>query len=380
MNNDSAGAWGGVGSSHDPSEDIYCGESPFSEPETQAIRDLVMQHDFSICLDFHSYGELVMWPWGYTTNLTADNDALVSLGTRLAALNGYTADQSVGLYPTTGDSLDWLYGYDNIFAILFEVAIVFHPQTTQEVNRVIAENLPPILLGIEIAGDKQQREFTIDHQPIGVMEYSASGFDISANVTADRGVDESAISLNYRTDGGLWESVPMTLASPNDTYSGAIPGQQPGSLVEYYIVAHDAGGVELMSPRYAPYEVHSFTVVDSCPPVAEAGDDVSVLVGGPVCLNGSASYDNTGIVDYTWTFTYNGSQVELQGQEVAFTFWVAGSYEILLNVSDASGNYNTDVVNVNVEDPYIPEFGSVIMVILVSLLGMLLSLWLRRNQ
>ncbi|OGS56330.1 MAG: hypothetical protein A3K60_08270 [Euryarchaeota archaeon RBG_19FT_COMBO_56_21] len=379
LNNDSAGAWGGVGSSHVPSSDVYCGVSPFSEPETQAIRNLVIQRNFTLCLDFHSYGELVMWPWGYTANLTSDNAALVSIGTQLAALNGYTADQSVGLYPTTGDSIDWFYGYDNIFAILFEVATVFHPQTTQEASGVIAENMPPILLGIEIAGDRQQRQFAIAHLPVGAREYSASGFDLWANITADRGVDESAISLNYRIDGGLWVSVPMAIMSPNDTYLGAIPAQQPGCLVEYYIVAHDTGGVELMSPRYAPYEIHSFTVVDSLPPVADAGDDLPALVGSPILLNASASNDNTEIVSYTWTFSYNGSQVVLYGEVVAFTFWVAGSYEVLLNVSDSSGNYNTDIINVNVEDPYIPEFGSA-MIISVSLLGMLLLLWLRRNR
>lgn len=379
MNNDSAGDWGGVGSSHLPQDDIYCGLAPFSEPETQAIRDLVIERNFTICLDFHSYSELVMWPWGYTANLTSDDAAFVSIGTQLAALNGYTPDQSVGLYPTTGDSVDWLYGYDDIFAFLFEVGKEFHPLNTQVAEGVIAENIAPAILGIEIAGDRQQRQFSIEHVPVATREYSTSGFDISASITADRGVDESALSVVYRVGTGSWHTVPMARGALNDTYSGIVPGQPVGSRIEYYLVALDAGGVVLMSPRYAPYEIHSFTVVDSILPIADAGDDAVAYLGETVSLDGSASSDNSGIVNYTWTFTYNGSQVVLYDQVVVFTFWTAGTYQVLLNVSDASGNYDTDVAYVTVEETAIPEFG-VSLVVVVCLVGLMLSLRFRRKR
>lgn len=378
-NNDSAGAWGGEGSSHDTFSDVYCGLAPFSEPETQAIRELVLQRNFTMCLDFHSYGDLVMWPWGYTTNVTPDNSALVSLGTQLAALNGYTADQSVGLYPTTGDSLDWMYGFDNIFAILFEVGDTsFHPVTTPEVEGIIAESLPPILLGIELAGDKYQRGFSIDHTPLGTVEYAASGYEIVANITADRGVDSSGIELVCRVDGGEWQTAGMGLSVLNDTYAGILPSGQPGGQIEYYIVAHDLGGVELMSPRYAPYEIHTMIVIDSTPPVADAGDDATALLGELVALNASASYDNHGVSNFTWSFWYNGSQVLLYGQSVEFTFWVSGSYQVILTVADSSGNYDTDEMYVDVQDVYIPELSSP-LVVAITLLCLIALVSLRRR-
>jgi hypothetical protein len=304
----------------------------------------------------------------------------VRIGTQLAALNGYTAEQSVGLYPTTGDSIDWLYGYLSIFGILFEVGREFHPSTAQEALGVISENIPPIMLGIEIAGDRYQEQFTITHAPSGSREYSSAGFELQADVVADRGVDDSQLRVFYRVDSGTWSSAAMAHTAANDTYSGIIPSQPVGSSVEYYIVAHDKGGVELMSPMYAPYEVHSFLVIDTAPPVAQAEGPSSALLGESVVLNGSGSMDNYGIASCKWTFRYNGSDVVLSGEEVSFTFWVPGTYEVTLNVTDASGNYDTDVIYVTVQNSYIPEFGTSALITALLLLGLLLCVHRSRRR
>jgi hypothetical protein len=263
MNDDAAGEWGGAGSSHVPSDDIYCGTGPFSEPETQAIRDLVQAHNFALAFDFHSYGNLVMWPWGYSANKTADDADLVRIGNEFAALNGYTAEQSIGLYPTTGDSIDWMYGAEDVYSFCFEVGqSLFHPTSATDVLGIIGENLPPTYLAIEIAGDRQERQFQINHSPISAREYSSAGFPIDANITAARGVDVSATSVTYRVDDGTWSKVSMDRSAGNDTFETTIPAQPVGSVVDYYIVAHDMSGVELTSPRYAPYDSHSFLVTN----------------------------------------------------------------------------------------------------------------------
>jgi len=258
-NGDPAGAWGGVDASDIPSYPTYCGEAPFSEPETVAIRDLTYARDFQIELDFHSSGEWVMWPWGYTSNLTDDDASLVSIGNQLAALNGYTAAQSVDLYPTTGDTLDWLYGGADVYPFLFEIGTVFQPKKNSEVWGIIDENMPALMLGIEIAGDRDMRAFDISHSPVSTRAWSASGHSLEAVVTAGRGVDTTATTLVYRADGGSWTELAMDRLG-NDTYAAVVPAQSEGTLVEYYFVAHDLGGVEKMSPTYSPYEVYSFTV------------------------------------------------------------------------------------------------------------------------
>ncbi len=78
-------------------------------------------------IDWHTYSELVLWPYGYTTANTATGmnadqyNTFATLGTQLANLNGYTPQQSSDLYITDGDSIDWMWGTHKIFAYTFEM-------------------------------------------------------------------------------------------------------------------------------------------------------------------------------------------------------------------------------------------------------------------
>ncbi len=369
-NGDPLGAWGGAGTSDDPENDLYCGEYAFSEPETQAIRDLAYAHDFQIAFDIHSYSELVMWPWGYTTNKTADDASLVSIGTQLAAINGYTADQSVGLYPTTGDSLDWLYGGADVYSILFEIGREFHPAREDEVWGIINENLPALVQGIEFAGDRDLRAFDISHSPVATRAWSASGHTLDAAVTADRGIDTLMTKVVYRVDGGTWTEVSMVRVG-NDTYEVGIPSQPAGALVEYYFVARDLGGIERMSPTYAPYQVHSYTVTPvSAPPSADAGPDSGAVTGVPFTFDGSGSSDDVGIANFTWSFEYDGREVELYGVDPEFTFEIPGTYTVTLTVSDEEGQSDHDEMVVTTAE--IPEMSTLAVLGAVTVLTSLI--------
>ncbi|MGD9963542.1 MAG: M14 family zinc carboxypeptidase [Thermoplasmata archaeon] len=379
-NGDPLGEWGGAGTSDLTYSDVYCGEAPFSEPETQAIRDLARAHDFQIAFDFHTFDDSVMWPWGYTTNLTLDDEYLVDIGQQLAALNGYDAAQSVALYPTTGDSLDWLYGSLNIYSILFEMgATTFHPDRQEDVLEIVYENEAPTLLGIELAGDRLQLPFDILHTPLSDLGYSESGFEVSADITAQRGVDTSALKVVYRSDGGGWQETPMSEGASNDTYVATIPSQPSGTVVEYYISAEDLGAVELTNPRYAPYEAHSFSVLSETnqPPVADAGYDITVTVGEQVEFDASGSSDDSGIVSYLWEFVYNGSVWYLDGPSASFSFWTPGVYEVTLTVADSQGSVDSDVVLVTVESTAIPEFTTVLLPV-AAMLAVFLVIRARR--
>jgi carboxypeptidase T len=126
--------WGCCGgSSGSTSSETYRGPSAFSAPETQAIRNFVQSRvvggvqRIRATMDFHTYAELVLWPFGHTNaptgpGMTADdNNTLATLGRRMAATNRYTAEQSSALYITDGDLLDWLWGTYKIFAYTFEM-------------------------------------------------------------------------------------------------------------------------------------------------------------------------------------------------------------------------------------------------------------------
>jgi PKD repeat protein len=87
------------------------------------------------------------------------------------------------------------------------------------------------------------------------------------------------------------------------------------------------------------------------PPVADAGDDKTVTVGKEVTFDGSGSTDSDGtIVNYTWTFTYDGDTVTLYTASPKLTFEVAGTYTVTLTVTDDDGDTDTDSVKVTVEE------------------------------
>jgi hypothetical protein len=107
--------WGhdDVGSSPDPVSQTYRGSAAFSEPETQAIRQWTESHDFVIAVSYHSFGELVLYPWGWTdVETTPDHPVFVALADSMVRDNGYRPGNAYNgvIYLTNGDFDDWMYG------------------------------------------------------------------------------------------------------------------------------------------------------------------------------------------------------------------------------------------------------------------------------
>ncbi|HEX6792048.1 MAG TPA: M14 family zinc carboxypeptidase [Candidatus Krumholzibacteria bacterium] len=106
--------WGydNIGSSSNTASDVYRGPSAFSEPETQAIRNFCAARHFTCFLSYHSYGELLLYPWGYIAGFTPDQKVFAALGAALGAGTNYAVGNAAlgTIYITNGDSDDWAYG------------------------------------------------------------------------------------------------------------------------------------------------------------------------------------------------------------------------------------------------------------------------------
>ena len=106
--------WGynNVGSSPDPCDETYRGESAFSEPETDAMRDFCESHEFMVALNYHTYGNLLLYPWGYTLDPCPDYDIFDFYGALMTQDNNYTYGSTISAinYETNGDANDWMYG------------------------------------------------------------------------------------------------------------------------------------------------------------------------------------------------------------------------------------------------------------------------------
>jgi len=96
------------------------------------------------------------------------------------------------------------------------------------------------------------------------------------------------------------------------------------------------------------------TVWDITPPSAIGGEDRTVDQGTLVELDGSRSSDNVGITHWQWSFVYDGSDVLIDEGIGQFTFEIPGSYTLELSLNDASGNWNSTTVELNVLDTLAP--------------------------
>jgi murein tripeptide amidase MpaA len=146
--------WGGPGSSGNPSSNIYRGPAPFSEPETQAIRNLALNHDFQAIMSYHSYGQLILYPWSYTSIPAPDEESLRYLATEMSdliyAVHGkyYDPIQSSELYLASGVTQDWAYGELGIFCFTIELRPVGFPGFILPESEIIPtweENRPAAL-------------------------------------------------------------------------------------------------------------------------------------------------------------------------------------------------------------------------------------------
>lgn len=115
LNRNYGHTWGydNIGSSPTSSSDTYRGTGAFSEPETQAMRDFCNARQFVSALNAHTYGNLLIYPWGYLPSIyTPDSATFVNWSVLLTEDSRFlygTGDQTVN-YVTNGDSDDWMYG------------------------------------------------------------------------------------------------------------------------------------------------------------------------------------------------------------------------------------------------------------------------------
>lgn len=121
--------WGCCGgSSADPASETYRGPSPFFAPETAALRAFVDSHpNIRTAISYHSYGGLVLYPYGYTyadqpPDMTqVDHRTFVQIAREMARTTGYRAQQASDLYITDGDFDDWMYGAKRMYAFTIEL-------------------------------------------------------------------------------------------------------------------------------------------------------------------------------------------------------------------------------------------------------------------
>ncbi|NXP68383.1 CBPO Carboxypeptidase, partial [Chloropsis cyanopogon] len=130
LNRNFNSSWGSAGVSFNCSSDVFCGSGPESEPETRAVAQFIKSRksDILCYLTIHSYGQLILTPYGSTTKPPNNYEELMQVAKEAAAaLTGkYGTSYRVGstaliLYNNSGSSRDWAHTIGIPLSYTFEL-------------------------------------------------------------------------------------------------------------------------------------------------------------------------------------------------------------------------------------------------------------------
>ena len=238
-------------SSGNPISDVYRGDAPASEPELQTVQNYVRsifpdqrgpndtdaapEDATGVFLDIHSFGNLVLHPWGWTAADSPNEPALRTLGRKYGYYTGqgpdeaYDVDESLGLYPTDGTSGDWAYGELGVASYIIELGETFFQPSEDFETAILPENLPALMYMAKAARRPYQT-------PAGPETVDAE-LDM-AQVVAGKSVVLSVLADDTRFDDGVVTDDEIgtvnDLPEPSQTvvagrYSIGLPSWLPGA-------------------------------------------------------------------------------------------------------------------------------------------------------
>ncbi len=274
INRNFSSNWGydDEGSSPALPDATFRGTAPESEPETRALADFVRSHDFKFLISYHTYGNLILYPWGWQVKTpsfddaifvaqagTDDNPAIYDSVPDVAI--GYDPGVGADLYIVNGDFTDWAYDGAGVPSYTVELTDTYgfeFPDDEAKVQTVFEDNLEFALSLAESAHDPANPV-----SPVGIPAQ-----DIYHTPVAESHGPEQQVIVVARKGLGLqlaYNGATVPFAEQfgeryNDApgvyysrYVATVTGQQAGDSVTYSILV-DGEAVESHS-----YAVESAT-------------------------------------------------------------------------------------------------------------------------
>ena len=148
-------------------------------------------------------------------------------------------------------------------------------------------------------------------------------------------------------EGNYWSD--LTARYPNSSKNGTI-----------WNTSYDLDGPAGAADDFPviSFEAQNITqppVNETLPVTAIAGLDRTIDEGGKIDFDGTGSTGNGVIINYTWRFVYNGTEIILYGPKPVFVFGIPGNYTITLTVTDALNITATDTINITVLEVIVPD-------------------------
>ncbi len=220
------------GSSTSPSSDTYRGTAPFSEPETSAIRDFLTGKGIKNTLNYHTYSNLLIYPYGALGHESPDSIIFREYAKDMTQFNGYVygTDLQTVNYSTRGNSDDYMYDGDTtlnggkIFAMTPEVGSTGFWPSQPEIFPLAIENLFPNLYYAWVSGayvgliDPGYNQQFFNPGDVVLMNSVFRNKGLSASETIEVELVSLSEHLTVNNGTGLFASIPSredaALATP----------------------------------------------------------------------------------------------------------------------------------------------------------------------
>jgi hypothetical protein len=274
LNRNSHFKWGTVNSPSEPRcGQTYPGPSVASEPETQAMENLVLSlfpdqrgpndtdpaptTTTGTMLTLHSYSNLVLWPWGWGEVPAPNANELSIIGQKYAAYNGFTPQQSIELYATSGTTDDWAYGELGICSMTFEVGPssgscggFFPPFSCLDGGtggNFWQRNLPAFLYAARIARAPYQLGQGPTTESLSTLNATSTSFELRAQLSDQFNGNQNISAAEYYIDTPPWRggtAIPMTAldGSFNSNVEIATATVNSSGQHLFYVRGRDANG------------------------------------------------------------------------------------------------------------------------------------------
>ncbi|MGM0404827.1 MAG: NosD domain-containing protein [Thermoplasmatota archaeon] len=195
--------------------------------------------------------------------------------------------------------------------------------------------------GNSVRGSEQTVTLTDDDIPTLDTDDSpdtgTTGDTFDFDISASDNIAVSSVNVSW-SHGSANGNKALTLE--NGHWIGNVTLDDALEDLTYQVQVNDTSGNHMIGG------LQNVTVSDVYAPTADAGSDIHIDEDTQITLDGSDSSDNVGIVSYTWTIDGD----EFDGEMLDHMFDQPGDYNVKLNVTDETGNYDTDTVDVTVFD------------------------------
>ena len=290
-NRNFATGWGGPGADSNTDSDVYRGTAPFSEPESQALRDYTLSvPNRAFHIDFHAFSQLVLYPWGFTESPIPQPD----LGIQQSLANAYAADiasatgasylpiPGADLYIASGISTDWHYDQAGVYSFTVELrpdegGIGGFDPSPAIILPTVRENFAAVLgLGESVAVGVTS-SFP-GGQPTMVEPDTATAVSIEIFPAFSGPLDASSVTLFSRVgEAGPFAS--SSMSASGDVYTGSLPAAPCGEVIQYYVQIDSTGGATYAVPFGAPGNVFEAQAIETA---VAFDDDIEADTGWTV--------------------------------------------------------------------------------------------------